>query len=100
SEESGRFLRIGRRKAALVDTFFQKIPRPDLGERIAEAFRLRYAELKALDLPAATIFKHLQDYAGFNGEPKRQGPALAVLSYFFDSCDIFEDPTIISVEAS
>jgi hypothetical protein len=31
--------------------------------------------LKALDLPTDTIFKHLQDYAGFNGEPKRQGAA-------------------------
>ena len=98
SEESGLFLRIGRRKSALVDTFFRKSPRADLGERIAEAFRLRYAELKALDLPADTIFKHLQDCAGFNGEPKRQGAALAVIAYFFDSCDIFEDP-IVSVEA-
>lgn len=98
SEESGLFLRIGRRKSNLVDTFFRKSPRPDLGERIAEAFRTRYAELKALDLPADTIFKHLQDYAGFNGEPKRQGAALAVLAYFFDSCDIFEDP-VASVEA-
>ncbi len=92
SEESGLFLRIGRRKSSLVDTFFRKSPRPDLGERIAEAFRTRYAELKALDLPADTIFKHLQDYAGFNGEPKRQGAALSVIAYFFDSCDIFEDP--------
>jgi hypothetical protein len=92
SEESSLLLRIGRRKSALVDTFFRKSPRPDLGERIAEAFRARYAELKAYDMPAETIFKHLQDYAGFNGEPTRQGAALAVLAYFFDSCDIFEDP--------
>lgn len=92
SEDSGFFLQMGRRKAALVESFFHKSPRHDLGERIAEAFRLRYAELKALDLPADTIFKHLQDYAGFSGEPKRQGAALAVLAYFFDSCDIFEDP--------
>lgn len=99
SEESGLLLRIGRRKSSLVDTFFRKSPRPDLGERIAEAFRMRYAELKAFDLPADTIFKHLQDYAGMNGEPKRQGAALAVLAYFFDSCDIFEDP-LVSVEAS
>lgn len=99
SEESALLLRIGRRKSGLVDTFFRKSPRPDVGERIAEAFRLRYAELKALGLPADTIFKHLQDYSGFNGEPKRQGAALAVLAYFFDSCDIFEDPIIDSKEA-
>lgn len=99
SEEAGLLLRIGRRKSALVETFFRKSPRPELGESIAEAFRLRYAELKAFGLPADTIFKNLQDYAGFNGEPKRQGAALAVLTYFFDSCDIFEDPIISSVEA-
>jgi len=99
SEESGLLLRMGRRKSGLVDIFFRKSPRPDLGERIAEAFRKRYAELKAYDLPADMIFKHLQDYAGMNGEPKRQGAALAVLAYFFDNCDIFEDP-VASVDMS
>lgn len=98
STEAETLLRFGRQKSALVEIFFRKSPRPDLGECIAEAFRLRYAELKALDLPADAIFRHLQDYAGFSGEPKRQGAALAVLAYFFDSCDIFEDP-IMSVEA-
>jgi hypothetical protein len=92
SHESALLLRFGRRKSSLVETFFRKGSRPDLGERIAEAFRARYAELKSLGLPTDTIFKHLQDYAGMNGEPKRQGAALAVLSYFFESCDIFEDP--------
>jgi hypothetical protein len=91
SDESALLLKIGRRKGSLVEAFFRKGSRPDLGERIAEAFRTRYAELKSLDLPTDTIFKHLQDYAGMNGEPKRQGAALAVLSYFFESCDIFED---------
>lgn len=99
SEDSALLLQMGRRKSGLVDAFFRKSARPDLGERIAEAFRTRYAELKSLELPADTIFKHLQDYAGMNGEPKRQGAALAVLSYFFDNCDIFEDPVAL-VEAS
>lgn len=73
SEESGIFLRVGRRKSSLVDTFFRKSPRTELGERIAEAFRIRYAELKALDLPADLIFKHLQDYAGMSGERPGKG---------------------------
>ncbi len=98
SIESAMLLKIGRRKGGLVETFFRKSSRPDLGERVAEAFRTRYAELKGLGLPVEMIFKHLQDYAGMNGEPKRQGAALAILSYFFESCDIFEDPTT-SVEA-
>jgi hypothetical protein len=99
SEDSALLLRVGRRKARLVETFFRKSSRPDLGERIAEAFRTRYADLKNLGLPTDMIFKHLQDYAGMNGEPKRQGAALAVLSYFFESCDIFEDP-VATVDAS
>jgi hypothetical protein len=92
SDDSAFLLQMGRRKSGLVDAFFRKSARPDLGERIAEAFRERYAELKSLGLPPDTIFKHLQDYAGMSGEPKRQGAALSVLSYFFDNCDIFEDP--------
>jgi hypothetical protein len=96
SGDSGLLLQMGRRKSGLVDIFFRKSARPDLGERIAEAFRMRYAELKSLGLPADSIFKHLQDYAGMNGEPTRQGAALAVLSYFFDNCDIFEDPIAVS----
>jgi hypothetical protein len=91
SEESGILLRFGRRKGSLVETFFRKSSRPDLGERIAEAFRTRYVDLKSLGLPPDTIFRHLQNYAGMTGDPKRQGAALAVLSYFFESCDIFED---------
>ncbi len=38
------------------------------------------------------IFTHLQHYAGAGGEPRQQNAALAVLSYFFERCDIFEDP--------
>ena len=42
--------------------------------------------------PPDEIFAYLQQYAGSGTEPKRQGAALAVLSYFFERCDIFEDP--------
>jgi hypothetical protein len=95
SADSATLLRYGRRRSDLVRTFFMKSPRPEMGERIAESFRSRYAELKALQLPADKIFGHLQSFAGMNGEPKRQGAALAVLAYFFESCDIFEDPDVL-----
>ena len=85
-------LKLGRRKEALVETYFQKNPQPDLGERIAEAFRRRYAELKKNDRSPDEIFGHLQQYAGMGGEPRQQAAALAILSYFFERCDIFEDP--------
>ena len=92
SNDAAGLLRVGRRKEALVETWFRKSPNAELGERIAEAFRRRYAQLKESDRSADEIFMHLQQYAGSGGEPKQQNAALAVLSYFFERCDIFEDP--------
>ena len=92
SEDAAGLLKLGRRKEALVETWFRKSPNAELGERIAEAFRRRYAELKNSERLSDGIFTHLQQYAGMGGEPARQSAALAVLSYFFERCDIFEDP--------
>ena len=92
SEDAAELLRVGRRKEALVETWFSRTPNADLGERIAEAFRRRYAQLKEGRRSADGIFTHLQQYAGTGGEPMQQNAALAVLSYFFERCDIFEDP--------
>lgn len=90
SSDVTELLRVGRRKEALVADYFLNHPRPDLGEEVAEAFRVRYAQLKEHGRAPDDIFHHLQQYAGTNG-PRRQGAALAVLSYFFERCDIFED---------
>ena len=92
SVDAASLLQVGRRKEGLVENWFSKSPNADLGERIAEAFRRRYARLKESGRSADGIFMHLQQYAGTGGEPKQQNAALAVLSYFFERCDIFEDP--------
>ena len=65
--------------------------RPDVAEEIAEAVRERYLSLKGLDLETDQIFAHLQRFIGVQGEPPRQAAALAVMCYFFERCDIFED---------
>lgn len=92
SDEASALLRFGRLKVRLVETYFSKNVRVELGEKIAEAFRDRYAELQALELSGDQIFSYLQQFAGVAGEPKRQAAAMAVVAYFFDRCDIFEDP--------
>ncbi len=92
SEEAAGLLKLGRRKEALVERYFQSAVLPDLGEQIAEAFRRRYADLKAATLPPDQMFSNLQQFAGgMEGSPARQGAVLAVLSYYFERCDIFED---------
>lgn len=62
---------------------------------MAEGFRQRYAELKALPgITADEIFGSLQEHTrGFEplSDPAHQAAVLAVLSYFFERCDIFED---------
>lgn len=92
SPDAAGLLRQGRRREQLVEAFFAGWPDPDLGEEIAEAFRVRYQALKAVGLSPDDIFSELQAFAGgMTGEPARQGAVLAVLSYFFERCDIFED---------
>lgn len=96
SAEVAYLLKMGRRKEHLVETYFRKNSRPDLGERIAEEFRRRYAQLKENGRSPDGIFTHLQEYAGGDRDLKQQGAALAVLSYFFERCDIFEDPVDVT----
>lgn len=92
SFDAAALLRQGRRREKLVQDFFDAWPDPSFGEDVAEAFRARYHALKAVDLGPDQIFGELQAFAGgMDGEPTHQGAVLAVLSYFFERCDIFED---------
>jgi hypothetical protein len=92
SLDAALLLRQGRRREKLVQDFFDAWPDPSFGEDVAEAFRARYQALKAVDLSPDEIFGELQTFAGgMEGEPSHQGAVLAVLSYFFERCDIFED---------
>lgn len=92
SESVMALLRAGKRKDPLVKQIIETHHRPDSGERIAEAFRARYRALKETEESPDDIFLGLQRYIGVGGSPKHQVAALAVLSYLFDRCDIFEDP--------
>ena len=66
----------------------------ELGERVAEGFRRNYARLRDAGTEPNRLFDLLLEYAGWAArEPARGNAAvLAVLSYFFHRCDIFENP--------
>lgn len=92
SQDAAGLLRQGRRREKMVEEFFNDWPYPRFGEEIAEAFRERYNALKTVGLTPDEIFGQLQSFAGgMDGPPSHQGAVLAVLSYFFERCDIFED---------
>jgi len=93
SESVATLLRAGMTKAPLVMDFFAQWHDESLGERVAESFRAKYRELQGQMRPDL-VFSELQAWAGGGGvgSPEHQMAVLAVTAYFFDSCDIFEEP--------
>lgn len=93
SNDIQEMLKLGRRKEILVENYFANVLDPLYGERIAQAFREKYCNLKATDLTEDEIFDELRRFTGgdyFCGT-KELSATLAVLSYFFERCDIFEN---------
>lgn len=93
SESVATLLKAGMAKAPLVRAFFEQWHDETLGERVAESFRAKYQGLRGQFRPDE-IFGELESWAGGadRGTPKHQLAVLAILAYFFDSCDIFEEP--------
>lgn len=87
-------LKSGRRKEILVRYYFNSVRDPNYGESLAESFREKYNLLKNSNLNSNEIFDELRKFAGgerFHGS-KEHAAIIAVLSFFFESCDIFENP--------
>ena len=86
------FLNLGRKRERLVEQFFEKHPNPTLGEDVAAAFRQEYARLRFDGLSANHIFAELQSFTSGSTrrDPEHEAAVFAVLSYFFERCDIFE----------
>jgi hypothetical protein len=93
TESVATLLKAGMANAPLVRAFFEQWHDETLGERVAESFRAKYQTLRGQFCPDE-IFAELELWAGGadRGSPKHQLAVLAVLSYYFDSCDIFEEP--------
>jgi len=93
SESVTILLKAGMAKAPLVREFFEKWHDEAFGERVAESFRAKYQALRAQFRPDE-IFAELQSWAGGadRGRPVHQLAVLAVLAYYFGTCDIFEEP--------
>lgn len=92
SEGVEALLSAGRRKEKLVEELLNRWPDPEYGEELAESFRRKYRELKESSQSPDETFMGLKDFAGGNiPNAKSQASALAVLSYLFERCDIFEN---------
>lgn len=93
SDAVARLLKEGMFRSPLVSTFFSQWHDETLGERMSEAFKAEYARLRGDHAPNQ-IFAELQSWAGgdHRGPPEHELAVLTVLAYFFERCDIFEEP--------
>ena len=93
SETVATLLKQGMIKAVLVQNFFEQWHDQTFGERLARTFRDKYTELQKQFTPDH-IFMELQSWAGGNqrGTPEHELAVLTVIAYYFERCEIFEEP--------
>jgi hypothetical protein len=96
SDSTRSLLYLGMRKSPLVAKYFnhQRMA-PDLRDRVAGLFRARYERHRDAGLDPDTIFGELQDFVvGGGHHPVSDAGALAVLAFFFEECDIYEEAPV------
>lgn len=94
SDAVALLLKAGMGSSNKVRDYFGKHHDPELGDRVAKAFRGEYESLRDAQHSPDDIFARLQLIG--NGTifatPSRQAATLTVLAYLFEACDIFEPP--------
>jgi hypothetical protein len=93
SDAVARLLKEGMIKSPLVADLLSQWYDETLGERLAEAFKAEYRRLRGEHLPNQ-IFAALQAWAGgdHRGTPEHELAVVTVIAYYFERCDIFEEP--------
>jgi hypothetical protein len=93
SEAVARLLKEGMIKSPLVADFLTQWHDETLGERLAEAFKAEYLRLCG-DYSPNQIFAEIQSWAGgeHRGTPEHELAVLTIIAYYFERCDIFEEP--------
>jgi hypothetical protein len=94
SESVTTLLKNGMIKAVLVQNFFEQWHDRLLGERLAKTFKDKYLTLREQGLTPNLIFTELQSWAGGDerGKPEHELAVLTVIAYYFEHCDIYEEP--------
>ncbi len=93
SDATRHFLSIGQTGVAKVEEYLRDQPDPEEPERMAQGFKARYAECVASGLEPDHTFREMVIFAGGGtGEAERDTAALAIVTRFFVTCQIFEIP--------
>ena len=97
SESVARLLKDGMVKSPLVSAFFSQWHDATLGDRLAATFQAEYRRLREQHAPNQ-VFTRLQSWAGGErrGSPEHEMAVLTIIAYFFERCDVFEEPRSVS----
>jgi hypothetical protein len=95
SNATRNFLSIGQTGVAKVEEYFRDQPDPEEPERMAQGFKARYSECVTAALEPDHTFREMVIFAGGGtGEPERDTAALAIVTRFFVTCQIYEIPAV------
>jgi hypothetical protein len=99
SNSTRHFLSIGQTGVPKVEAYLANQPDPEESERMAEGFKSRYAECVGAALEPDRTFGEMVVFAGGgSGEPERDTAALAIVTRFFVTCQIFEIPVMSAIK--
>lgn len=92
SQDSKDFLMIGRRGTALIEGFFRTHHDPQFADKIAQNLKEYYQELENMNYSNEDIFNLiLNEIDGCKlREVASKAAACTIMTYFFDSCEIFK----------
>ncbi len=93
SDNIAKMIKEGISKASLIEDFFNKWPDATFGENIAVSFRKKYDSLRGTRT-SNEIFYEIQTWVGGSarGTAEHEMAILSVIAYYFERCDIFEEP--------
>ncbi|HTB93484.1 MAG TPA: ABC-three component system protein [Candidatus Sulfotelmatobacter sp.] len=96
STEVQHLLMLGSRKSKLIKKFFGEWHDPQLGDRIAQAFRGKYEQLRSQGIVGDEAYFELWKFAGggSQGSVPKEAAVLSVLAFLFEECEIFETPAV------
>jgi len=87
------FLRKGQILAQRVGRYFNDSNQVERGEKIGKQFSEFYQDMKAANQDPNWIFYEFVELCGGLKQPSgKRNAALAVVAYYFNQCDIFENP--------
>lgn len=92
SPEIEEYIKIGILRSKFVGQYINKHPDTEFGERLKKGFVDKYLESKRAGMSGDELFLELFEFAS-NGSSdfKKQAAALAILTYFFEKCEVFEE---------